>query len=142
MMKKMIFWMLIALGFQPLTALAETIVAHETEKYFFSGGEMKKFEGQHENTYYLDTNKWTLTRTRIYDYQTKKITPDETVYQVETSLRSHPTKSMLFGLPPVIRGVGRPDKDSVEIVTIEDDTVTTSTSTAGNFTIARAKRLK
>ena len=142
MMRKMVLLTLVTLGFQPLAARAETIVAHETDKYFFSDGEMKKFEGQNENTYYLDNDKWTLTRTRVYDYQTKRITPDDTVYQVETSLRSHPTKALLFSLKPVIRGVGRPDKDTVEIVSIDDDTVTTSTSTAGNFTIARAKRIK
>jgi hypothetical protein len=142
MIRKLILLALVGFWLAPLAAQAETIVAHETEKYFFSGGEMKKFEGQHENTYYLDTEKWTLTRTRVYDYQTKKITPDDTVYQVETSLRSHPTKAPLFSLTPVIRGVGRPDKDSVEIITIDDDSVTTSTSTAGNFTITYAKRLK
>ena len=123
-------------------ARAETIVSHETEKFFYKEGKMQKFDGQYENTYYLDMDKNILTRTRIYDYQTRKITPDETVYPLETDLRSHPTNAAHFSLPPVIRAVGRPDKDSVQTVTIDDDFVTTSTSTAGIFVISRAKRLK
>ena len=91
------------------TAYAETIVAHETEKYFYNDGKMEKFEGQFENTYLLDMDNDTLTRTRVYDYQTKKITPDETVYQIEKTLKCHPTNVGRFGLPPVIRAVGRPD---------------------------------
>ncbi len=83
-----------------------------------------------------------MTRTRVYDYQTRKITPDETVYPLETTLRSHPTNSVRFGLPPVIRAVGRPDKDSVQTVMIDDDFGTTSTAAAGSYIISRAKRLK
>lgn len=139
---RIIFLAMAGLWLLPVTARAETIVAHETEKYFYSDGKMDKFEGQYENTYYLDLEKGTLTRTRVYDYQTRKIRPDETVYPLETSLRSHPTHAIRYGLPQVIRAVGRPDKDSVEIVTIDDDYVTTSTSTSKNFVISRAKRLK
>ena len=142
MIKSLNLLLLIAFLIFPKTVLAETIVAHETEKYFYKDGNMKKFEGQYENTYYLDMEKGTLTRTRVYDYQTRKITPDETVYQLETTLRSHPTHAIHFGLSQVIRGVGRPDKDSVEIVSIDDDFVTVSTSTADNFVMSRAKRLK
>ncbi len=126
----------------PKTAFAETIVAHETEKYFYKDGTMEKFDGQYENTYYLDIDKNTLTRTRVYDYQTRKITPDETVYPLETDLKSHPTNAARFSLSPVIRAVGRPDKDSVQTVTIDDDFVTTSTSTADTYVFSRAKRLK
>lgn len=126
----------------PRMAFAETIVAHETEKYFYRDGKVQKFEGQYENTYYLDLDKNTLTRTRIYDYQTRKITPDETVYALETGLRSHPTNSTRYGLTPVIRAVGRPDKDSVQTVMIDDDFVTTSTATPDTFILSRAKRLK
>lgn len=121
---------------------AETIVAHETEKYFYKDGKMQKFEGQYENTYYLDMDKNILTRTRVYDYQTRKITPDETVYPLETELRSHPSNAPRFSLPPMIRAVGRPDKDSVQTVAIDDDFVTTSTSTADTYVVSRAKRLK
>ena len=142
MLRKIFLIALMGLWLYPSAAHAETIVAHETEKYFYSDGKMEKFDGQYENTYYLDLEKGTLTRTRVYDYQTKKITPDETVYQIETSLRSHPTHASHFGLAQVIRAVGLPDKDSVEIVSMDDDFVTTSTATAGNFVVSRARRLK
>ncbi|PIU39769.1 MAG: hypothetical protein COT00_05220 [Candidatus Omnitrophica bacterium CG07_land_8_20_14_0_80_50_8] len=142
MQRKIILLAIAGLWFLPLAAHAETIVAHETEKYFYKDGEMKKFEGQYENTYYLDMDKWTLTRTRVYDYQIRKIKPDDTVYEVDTTLRSHPVHAVHYSLPPVIRGVGRPNDDSVETVAIDDDFVTTSTSTAGTLVISRAKRLK
>ena len=142
MTKKMILLALVGLWLEPLAARAETIVTHETEKYFYSDGKMQKFDGQFENTYYLDFDKQTLTRTRMYDCQSKKIMPDETVYQLESTLRSHPTNAAHFNLQPVIRGIGRPDKDSVQVITIDDDSVTTSTSTADTFVISRANRLK
>ena len=142
MVRKIVLLALVGLWLQPSAARAETIVAHETEKYFYNDGRLEKFDGQWENTYYMDLEKGTLTRTRVYDYQTKKIRPDETVYEIDTALRSHPTHSIRYDLPPVIRGVGRPDPDSVEIITIEDDFVTTSTSTAKSFVVSRANRLK
>ena len=141
MIRTTIFWSVFSLMILS-AANAETIVTHETEKYFYKGGKMDRSEGQYENTYYLDMDKNTLTRTRIYDYQTKKITPDETVYQIETTLKSHPTQAARFGVPSLIRAVGRPDKDSVQTVTIDDDFVTTSTSTADTYIISRAKRFK
>ena len=133
--------MFISLAFLPF-AFAETIVSHENEKYFFKDGKMEKFEGQYENTYHLNLENNRLTRTRVYDYQSKLITPDETVYQIESTLKSHPTNAARFGVPPLIRAVGRPGKDTVEIILIEDDFVTTSTSMAGTFIFSRAKRLK
>ena len=140
-MKKLFFLALVFL-ILPAGANAETIVTHETEKYFYKDGKMEKFDGQYENTYFLDMDKNTLTRTRVYDYRTRRITPDETVYPLETDLRSHPTNAARYSLTPVIRAVGRPDKDSVQTVMIDDDFVTTGTSTADTYVISRSKRLK
>ena len=126
----------------PGVASAETIVTHEVEKYFYKDGKIEKFEGQFENTYYLDREKNILTRTRIYDFQTKKITPDETSYQIETTLRSHPANAPYYSLAPLIRAIGRPDGDTVQIVMIDDHFVTTCTSTADTYVLSRATRLK
>ena len=123
-------------------AETQTIVTHETERYFYRGGRMEKFDGQFEYTYLLDTDKETLIRTRIYDYQTKKITPDETVYQVQKQLRSHPDRSMRYALPTVIRAFGQTDVDTVELLSIEDSNVTFAKSTSDEMMISRAKRLK
>src|SRR3989338_2584126 len=110
-------------------ARAETIVTHEEEKYFYQEGKIQRFEGQYENTYQLDLEKDELIRTRIYDYQTKEIIPDETVYHIEKDLKSHPTTAFRYSLEPMIRAVGQPDKDSVETIMIQNDVVETATST-------------
>ena len=59
----------------------ETITAQEVESYFYSDGEMKHSpKGAFEITYYLDEN--TVTRTRVYDINEKKVMPDNTIYIV------------------------------------------------------------
>ena len=123
-------------------AETQTIVTHETERYFYRHGRMEKFEGQFEYTYLWDIEKNTLVRTRIYDYQTKKITPDETVYQVEKQLRSHPVRSERYALPSVIRAVGQTGIDTVELLSIEDDQIVSASSNSDEMVLSRAKRLK
>ena len=131
---------ILAAWFHP--AEAATIVAHEEDKVIFREGRMDHSEGQFENTYYLDLDKDILTRTRVYDYQAKKITPDETVYQIQKQLRSHPDKSARFSVTPSIRAFGQPADDAVEIIVIKDDYVQSVVSTGDEIIISRAKRLK
>ena len=126
----------------PVSGFAATLVTHETEKYFYKNGRMEKYDGQFENTYFMDLVNNKLVRTRIYDYQTKKITPDETVYQIQKQLNSHPSTSARYSLQPLIRAVGQPDGDSVELLTIEDDYVHSAVSTPTQLVLSRAKRLR
>ena len=105
------------------SASAETIVSHETEKFFYKNGEMERYDGQFENTYHYDPEKNTLVRTRVYDYRTKQITPDETVYRVQTQLDSFPTRAAEHGVPPTIKAYGEPDGDSAEVLMIEGEFV-------------------
>ena len=125
-----------------LFAASQTIVAHETDRYFYKDGQVKRYEGQYENTYFLDLDKDILTRTRVYDFQTKKITPDETVYHIEKQLLSHPTNAERYILPPVIRAVGQTNADTVEILSIEEGFVNSSSSSTNEIVLSRAKRLK
>lgn len=124
------------------TARAETIVAHETEKYFYQNGEMKKFEGQNEYTYDYDAINNKLVRTRVYDYQAKKIFPDETVYRIQNQLDSHPSNAASHGVPPILKAYGEPDTDSTEVVTIDADFVHSLKVAGGQVVISRARRLK
>ena len=142
-MRRKIGWMgvILFLGLG-VKAFAETIVTHETDKYFFKDGQMERFDGQVENTYFLDEANNTLVRTRIYDFQTKKITPDETVYSIQNQLHSHPLNAANFSLAPVIRAFTQSGPDAVEMIQIENEFVTTSLSTANEFVVSRAKRLK
>ena len=132
--------MLLAMTIDALAG--ETIVAHETDRYFFKDGKVLRYEGQFEYTYYLDLDKETLTRTRIYDTANKKVTPDETVYHIEQQLLSHPSNSERYILPPVIRAYGQTNADTVELLTIEKHFVNVVSSSTNELVISRAKRLK
>ena len=120
----------------------ETIVAHETDRYFYKDGKVQRFEGQFEYTYYLDLDKETLTRTRVYDTMNRKITPDETVYHIEQQLLSYPGSSERYGLTPVIRAYGQTNADTVELLAIEEHFVNAVSSSTDELVISRAKRLK
>ncbi len=123
-------------------ASAETLVARETAKYFYKDGSVQKFEGQYEYTYFVDPVKHEIVRTRVYDYQSQKITPDETVYRIEGSLSSDPSSAGRYSLQPVIRAVGKPGPDVLEMLVIDGDAVHVVKSTSNEIVIAHAKRLK
>ena len=130
------------LGTAAYGAGGETLVTHETERHFYKDGRLLKLDNQFEMTYHLDLENDTLTRTRVYDFLNKKITPDETVYHIEKQLLSHPTNSERYILPPVIRAVGQTNADSIETLIIEDGFVNAATSSTNELVISRAKRLK
>lgn len=116
----------------------ETITALEVEGYFYSDGKMKRSEGQFENTYYLDGD--TITRTRVYDRNRKEVIPDNTVYRIQRQLSSDPSRGLYPN--PVIRAIGQPGADAVEIITIGDTYVQAVKSTSDYFVIQRYKRVK
>ena len=120
----------------------QTIVTHETERYFYKNGFMEKYDGQYEYTYLVDLENGKLTRTRIYDYQTRKITPDETVYRVEKEINSYPTQSPRYNLPPMIKATAQTGSDDVELLVIEEDFVHSALSSGRQLIVSRAKRLK
>ena len=134
--------LLIGMSYGRWAWASETITAQETERYFFKGGKVLRYEGQFETTYYLDLEKDTLTRTRVYDRANKKVTPDETVYHIEKQLLSHPTHAESYVLMPVIRAVGQPNADTVEILAIESGSVDTVSSTGDEMVISHSRRLK
>ncbi len=123
-------------------AANQTIVTHETDRYFYKDGKVLRYEPQYEYTYFLDLDKDVLTRTRIFDFLNKKITPDETVYHIERQLLSHPSNSERYVLPPVIRAVGQASADTIEVLVIEDGFVNSSSSSGNEIILSRARRLK
>ena len=120
----------------------QTIVTHETERYFYKNGIMERYDGQNEYTYLVDLERGILTRTRIYDYQSKKITPDETSYRIEKELNSYPLQSPRYNLPPMIKATAKVGNDDVELLVVEEDYVHTTLSTGRQLVVSRAKRLK
>ncbi|MDP8261913.1 MAG: hypothetical protein P9M13_01250 [Candidatus Ancaeobacter aquaticus] len=116
-----------------------TIVTRDVQSYFYADGNMKKSESSYEITYYVEEYK--ITRTRVYDLAKKEVIPDDTVYHVQKQLSSHPGKPT-YGMPPVIRAIGQPGNDAVEILVIGDDFIQSCKSTSRYFVITRAKRIK
>ena len=143
-MKKVLMMLMICQCYGVLAseAAVQTIVAHENSKYFYKGDRIEKSEGQYEITYQLDIENNTLTRTRLYDYQSQKITADDTVYQMDKDMNSHPTHAMGFNLPPVIHAVARLNPDTMEMLVISDADVYTTTSTTDQLVLSHAKRIK
>ena len=58
----------------------ETINAQEVEGYFYTDGEMKRSDPQFENTYYVEGD--TVTRTRTYDLKKNEVIPDRASFSV------------------------------------------------------------
>ena len=123
------------------TAFAgETITAQEVEGYFYADGEMKRSEPQFEITYYVEGD--TVTRTRVYDINKKAVTPDNTVYQIQRQLASDPTKGLSPSGKPIIRAIGQPGTDALEMLVIGETFIQFVKSTSDYLVISRLKRMK
>jgi hypothetical protein len=110
------------------------------EGYFYADGEMQRSRGQFEITYYLEEN--TITRTRVYDLKKKEVIPDNTAYHIQRQLFSDPSQGLALSGNPVIRAIGQPGLDAIEILMIDDAFIQSIKSTADYFVISRQKRLK
>lgn len=117
----------------------QTIVAREVEGYFYSNGKMEKSSGQFENTYYYHGD--TIKRVRVHDFKNKRTEEDDTVYQIQRQLLSDPGKNISIS-EPVIRAIGQPGMDAVEILVVGDDYIQSVKSTSDYFVISRFKRIK
>lgn len=118
----------------------ETITAQEVEGYFYADGEMKRSKGQFEITYYVEGD--TVTRTRVYDLNKKEVIRDDTVYRIQRNLSSDPTNGLSLGRKPVIRAIGQPGSDAMEILMIGETFIQSMKSTSDYFVISRQKRIK
>ena len=141
MMKKNALWMVGFLFFTSTIAHCNTIVLRETDKLLHKDGVMEKSEGQYEYTFFWEPEKAALTRTRIFDYQSNKITPDETVHQIDPNAYSYPLNAVRYNLSPVIRATGRSGPDTIEMVVIGEKYAEVCTATADQLVVSHAKRL-
>lgn len=110
------------------------------ESYFYADGEMKRSKGQFEITYYLEGD--TVTRTRAYDLNKKQVIPDDTVFHIPRQLLSDPSQGSLLIGEPIIRAIGQPGLDAVEILMIGDPFIQSVKSALDYFVISRQKRIK
>ena len=118
----------------------ETITAQEVDGYFYKDGKMKQSKPQFEVTYYIEGD--TVTRTRVYDLNKKQVIPDDTVYQIQRQLWSDPTMGSLVIGEPIIRAIGQPGTNAVEILVIGETFIQSVKSTQDYFVISRLKRIK
>ncbi len=142
MKKHILLISLLFLSCTPNSNAGETIVTDETETYFYADGKMEKSNGQFEITYYIEDDK--ITRTRVFDKNKKEDIPDDTAYILQKQLSSDPSnKFHINGVDKdVIRAIGQPGLDAVEILVIQKDFVQSCKSTSDYFVITRAKRIK
>jgi hypothetical protein len=96
----------------------QTIYAKETKGVFYQNGKIKQTEGQFENTYLLEDNK--IIRTLVFNKNTKETISDNTIYTIHRGLSSDPTKNMP-GHKYIIRALGQPGTDAIEILVINFD---------------------
>lgn len=121
----------------------ETISTQETENYFYSDGKMTRSEGQFEITYYMEGD--TITRKSVYDFKKKEVIPDDTIYRIQRQLISDPSRGLADGImvrKHVIRAIGQPGTDAVEILMIDETFIQSVKSTSDYFVISRQKRIK
>jgi len=118
----------------------ETITAQEVEGHFYADGKMKQSKGLFEITYYIEGN--TVTRTKVYDLSKKQVITDNTVYQIQRQLSSDPTKGLSITGKPIIRAIGQPGLDAMEILMISETFIQSVKSTSDYFVITRLKRIK
>jgi hypothetical protein len=135
----MIFIILILLIIPSSCMAGETITAQELESYFYANGEMKRSGPQFEITYYIEGDK--ITRTRVYDIKKREVIPDNTVYYIIRQLWSDPTKDLSWEKKKVVRAIGKPGEDAVELLVIGDNFIQFVKSTSHYFVISRLKRL-
>ena len=117
----------------------ETITAKETDSYFYSDGKMKHSKAQFEITYYIEGNK--ITRTRVYDVEKKEVIPDNTVYFIQRQLTSDPQNKRLKRRGPVIRALGQPGLDAIEVLVVGEKFIQSVKSTMDYFVISRYERI-
>jgi len=98
---------------------------------------MEHSKGKFKNTYYYDGDK--IIRTNVFDREKKNSISDNTVYQVIGALVSDPRHNEGKMLPQVVRAIGFPGSDAVEILSIGTDYLQAVKSTSDYFVITRYK---
>lgn len=135
MFKKLILISFLALYFPGQVFGGEVITAIEVESCFYADGKMECSKGQFKNTYYRDGDK--IIRTNVFNRKNKESLSDNTVYSVIGDLVSDPRHNDGKLMPQVVRAIGFPGADAVELVTIGKDFIQAVKSTSDYFVITR-----
>ena len=137
MLKESMFFLLFVSLLSGQVFAGEVITATEIESYFYADGKMECSKGNFRNTYYRDGDK--IIRTNVFNMKKKESLSDDTVYVVISDLSSDPRHNDGKVLPQVVRAMGFPGADAVEILSIGKDFIQAVKSTSEYFVICRFK---
>ena len=118
----------------------EIISFRELESFFYANGKMERFEGRFECVYFMEGD--TITRIKVVDSKTNETHFDKTAFYIERQLRSDPSKGLAARGNGVVRAVGRPGIDGVEILSITGEFLMSVKSTSDFFEISRSMRVR
>lgn len=118
----------------------EIVTFQELESYFYVDGKMERSEGRFESVYFMEGD--TITRIKVIDLKINETHFDKTTFYIERQLRSDPTKRLAIQGKGVVRAVGRPGIDGVEILSITEQFMVSVKSTSDRFVISRSMRVK
>jgi hypothetical protein len=118
----------------------EMATFQEMESYFYVDGKMERSEGRFESVYFIEGD--TITRIKVFDSKTNETHFDKTTFYIERKLRSDPSKGLANQGKGVVRALGRPGIDGVEILSITEQIMVSVKSTSDFFEISRSKRIK
>jgi len=140
MLNKILFLLCFSILFTGNVFGGEVIVAIETESCFYADGKMECSKGEFKNTYYRDGDK--IIRTNVFNRKKKDSISDNTVYSVIGDLVSDPRHNDGKILPQVVRAIGFPGSDAVEMLSIGKDYIQAVKSTSDYFVITRYKIIR
>jgi len=131
--------LMILLGTE-LVCAEEMATFQEMESYFYVDGKMERSEGRFENVYFIEGD--TITRIKVFDSKTNETHLEKTTFYIERQLRSDPSKGLAARGRAVVRAVGRPGIDGVEILSITGEFLMSVKSTSDSFEISRSMRVR
>lgn len=118
----------------------EMMTFREVESYLYADGKMERSDGRFEIVYFIEGD--TITRIRVMDLKNNEVNYDKTTFHIDRKLRSDPIKGTASQRKPVVRAVGRPGIDGVEILSITDQFMVSVRSTSDFIEISSSRRIK
>ena len=127
-------------------AQAETIVAREVPGWFYADGVMRQEKPTFECVYEIDGSD--LVRRAVRNLSTGKTEVEDTRYSLLTDVTSFNLEALRFRKlapserrrAPVVRAIGRPGTDAVEIVFVGPDWIQTVKTVRDYMVIQRYVR--
>jgi hypothetical protein len=136
----------VSLIFAPVESQTPTIVAREVSGSFYSDGVMKPEAPTFE--FVFEVRDSAIIRRSVHNLQSGKIEVDDTRYEILKDVASYNPEALGFRkltaserrLAPVIRAIGHPGSDAVEILFVGPDWVQSVKTIRDYMVISRCVR--